>query len=68
MADHSSARISVAIFVLVWQSAGQSLRMLDGMDAKTLEAIAHAAGHVPRVEEVSNVRLGGSHRFTPNST
>jgi cation diffusion facilitator family transporter len=49
--------ISVAIFVLVWQSAGSILmRMLDGMDAKTLEAIAHAAAHVPRVEEVSNVR------------
>jgi cation diffusion facilitator family transporter len=49
--------ISAAIFVLVWQSARSIvLRMLDGMDSETLEAIAHAAGHVPRVEEVTDVR------------
>ena len=49
--------ISAAIFVLVWQFARSIvLRMLDGMDSDTLEAIAHAAGHVPRVEEVTDVR------------
>ncbi|MBI3826224.1 MAG: cation transporter [Candidatus Rokubacteria bacterium] len=49
--------ISAAIFVLVWQSARAIfLRMLDGMDSETLQAIEHAAGHVPRVEGVSDVR------------
>jgi cation diffusion facilitator family transporter len=49
--------ISIAIFVLVWQSARAIiLRMLDGMDAGTLEEIEHAAGHVPRVEAVTDVR------------
>ena len=49
--------IAVAIFVLVWQSARSiMLRMLDGVDAGAVEAIAHAAGHVPRVEEVTDVR------------
>jgi len=49
--------ISAAIFVLVWQSARSVLvRMLDGVDADTLEAISHAASHVPRVEEVTDVR------------
>jgi len=49
--------ISAAIFVLVWQSARSVMvRMLDGVDADTLEAISHAASHVPRVEEVTDVR------------
>lgn len=49
--------ISVAIFVLVWHSAGSILvRMLDGVQPQTLEEITHAAGHVPRVEEVTDVR------------
>ena len=49
--------ISAAIFVLVWQSGRAIfLRMLDGMDIETLEALAHAAGHVPGVEEVTDVR------------
>jgi cation diffusion facilitator family transporter len=49
--------ISVAIFVLVWQSARSVIvRMLDGVDSGTLEAISHAASHVPRVEEVTDVR------------
>jgi cation diffusion facilitator family transporter len=49
--------ISVAIFVIVWQSAGAVLvRMLDGVDAETLEAIRQAAGHVARVEEVGDLR------------
>lgn len=49
--------ISVAIFVLLWQSARSVLlRVLDGVESETLEAIAHAAAHVPRVEEVTDVR------------
>lgn len=49
--------ISAAIFVLVWQSARSVMvRMLDGIDPDTLEAISHAASHVPRVEEVTDVR------------
>ena len=49
--------ISAAIFVLVWQSARSVMvRMLDGVDADTLEAISHAASHVPRVEEVTDIR------------
>lgn len=49
--------IAGAIFVLVWQSARSVLvRMLDGVDAGTLEAIMHAASHVSRVEEVTDVR------------
>ncbi len=49
--------IAAAIFVLVWQSARLIiLRMLDGVDTDAVVAIAHAAGHVPRVEEVTDVR------------
>ena len=49
--------ISAAIFVLVWQSARSVIvRMLDGIDSDTLEAISHAASHVPRVEEVTDIR------------
>ncbi len=49
--------ISTAIFVLVWQSARSVLlRMLDGVEPGMLDEIVHAAGHVPRVEEVTDVR------------
>ncbi len=49
--------ISAAIFVLVWQSARSVLmRMLDGIEPETLDEITHAARHVPRVEEVTDVR------------
>jgi len=49
--------ISAAIFVIVWQSARAVMgRMLDGVDPETLEAIGHAARHVPRVEEVTDLR------------
>lgn len=49
--------ISAAIFVLVWQSARSVLlHVLDGVESETLDAIVHAAGHVPRVEEVADVR------------
>src|SRR5712692_8493938 len=49
--------ISVAIFVLVWQTARAVLeRMLDGVDPEIVETIEHAAGHVPGVEGVTEVR------------
>ena len=50
--------ISAAIFVIVWQSArAVMIRMLDGVDPETLETIGHAARHVPRVEEVTDLRV-----------
>ena len=49
--------ISIAIFVLVWQSAGPILvRTLDGVETQALQAIVHAASHVPGVTEVTDVR------------
>jgi cation diffusion facilitator family transporter len=49
--------ISIAIFGLVWQSARSILpRMLDGVEPEIIEQISHAAGHVPRVEDVTDVR------------
>ena len=49
--------ISVAIFVLVVQSARTIvLRMLDGVETPVLKEIAHAARHVDNVEEVTDVR------------
>ena len=49
--------ISSAILVIVWQSARSVLlRMLDGVESETLDEITHAAAHVARVEEVTDVR------------
>ncbi|MGH7391257.1 MAG: cation diffusion facilitator family transporter [Candidatus Rokuibacteriota bacterium] len=49
--------IAAAIFVLVWQAARSALlRMLDGVETGTLEAIAHAARHVASVQDVGDVR------------
>ncbi len=49
--------ISAAIFALVAQAARPVLvRILDGVDASTLEEIAHASGQVPSVEDVTDVR------------
>jgi cation diffusion facilitator family transporter len=49
--------ISAAIFVIVWQSARSVLlRVLDGVESETVDEIIHAAGHVARVEEVTDVR------------
>lgn len=49
--------ISIAIFVLVWQSARAIIvRMLDGVETHILDEIAHAAGHVRSVRGVSDVR------------
>jgi cation diffusion facilitator family transporter len=49
--------ISAAILMIVWQSARSVLlRALDGVESETLDEIIHAAGHVARVEEVTDVR------------
>src|SRR5207253_2358541 len=49
--------ISIAIFVLVYQAArAVVVRVLDGVEPETLDEIAHSAAHVPRVQEVSDVR------------
>lgn len=49
--------ISVAIFVLVVQSARSVLlRAVDGVDPEVVDEIIHAAGHVPGVEEVTDAR------------
>jgi cation diffusion facilitator family transporter len=49
--------ITAAIFGIVIQSAKSIFtRMLDGADPKVISEIRHAAGHVPAVEEVTEVR------------
>ena len=49
--------ISVAIFILVWQSSKAIIvRMLDGVETHILDDITHAAGHVRSVQGVSDVR------------
>lgn len=49
--------ISVAIFVIVWQAAqAVVIRALDGVEPEILEEIIHAVRHVPRVEDVTEVR------------
>jgi cation diffusion facilitator family transporter len=49
--------ISVAIFAIVWQSARLVLaRALDAVEPEVVDTITHAAGYVPGVEEISDVR------------
>ncbi len=49
--------ISVAIAMLLWQSARAIvLRMLDGVETTTVDEITHAAGHVEGVTNVTDVR------------
>lgn len=49
--------IAGAIFILVWQSARSVLlRVLDGVETATLDAIGHATRHVAGVEDVTDVR------------
>src|SRR5258708_7341504 len=59
--------ISAAILVIVWQSARSILlRMLDGLESETLDEITHAAEHVARVEEGTDVRARWvGHRLPP---
>jgi divalent metal cation (Fe/Co/Zn/Cd) transporter len=49
--------IAAAIVVIVWQS-GKSVftRLLDGVEPAVIGEIRHAAGEVPRVENVAEVR------------
>jgi cation diffusion facilitator family transporter len=49
--------ITLAILGIVWQS-GKTVftRLLDGVDSEVIEEIRHAAGHVPGVEDVAEVR------------
>jgi cation diffusion facilitator family transporter len=57
--------ITVAILVIVWDSARSVFtRMLDGVDPKVLDAVEHAARHVPGVRDVAEVRARWSgHRL-----
>jgi cation diffusion facilitator family transporter len=49
--------ITAAIFAIVIQSAKSIFfRMLDGADPEIIDEIRHAAGHVPQVKEVTEVR------------
>jgi divalent metal cation (Fe/Co/Zn/Cd) transporter len=49
--------ITATILVLVWQAARAVLtRMLDGVEPEALDAVAHAARHVPGVDDVAEVR------------
>ena len=49
--------ISAAIMWLGAQAGRTVLvRILDGVDTETVEAVTHAAGHVPEVREVTDVR------------
>lgn len=58
--------ITLAILGIVWQSSKAVLtRMLDGVEPSVLEEIRHAAGHVPAIKSLRDVRarwLG--HRLT----
>lgn len=49
--------ITVAILFIVWES-GKSVftRLLDGVEPEVIEEIRHAAGQVPGVEKVAEVR------------
>ncbi len=50
--------ITMVVFSIVWQS-GKSLftRLLDGIDPEVVDEVRHAAGHVPGVLEVTEVRV-----------
>jgi cation diffusion facilitator family transporter len=49
--------ITLAILVIVWRS-GKAVftRILDGVEPEVIEALAHAADHVPGVQAVTEVR------------
>jgi len=49
--------ITVAIFVIVWQSAkAVFIRALDGVEPEIMHDIKHAVSHIAGVKEVSDVR------------
>lgn len=49
--------ITAAILGIVWQSARSVFtRMLDGVDPDVIDELTHAVHHVPKVEDVTDVR------------
>jgi cation diffusion facilitator family transporter len=49
--------ITLAIFVIVWQSAKAVFtRMLDGVEPQVMDEISHASRHVAGVREITDVR------------
>lgn len=49
--------ITLAILRVVWQSGGAVfMRMLDGVEPDLLDAIRHAAQHVPGIRDITEVR------------
>lgn len=49
--------ITIAILGIVWQSARSVLiRMLDGVEPELIDEVAHAAAHVPGIEETTEIR------------
>lgn len=49
--------ITAAILGIVWQSARAIFtRMLDGVDPDVIDELTHAVHHVPKVEDVTDVR------------
>ncbi|MBI5092443.1 MAG: cation diffusion facilitator family transporter [Candidatus Hydrogenedentes bacterium] len=49
--------ISIAIFVIVWQSAKAVLtRTLDGVEPEIMDEITHAVGHVKGVRSITDVK------------
>jgi cation diffusion facilitator family transporter len=50
--------ITVAILKIVWDSAKSVFtRLLDGVDPELVDEIRHVAGHIPGVQEVTQVRV-----------
>lgn len=49
--------ITLAIFVIVWQSARAVFtRLLDGVEPGVIDEIEHAAGHVQHVQRIDDIR------------
>jgi len=50
--------ISLTILRIVWKSAKDVFtRLLDGVDPEVIDEIQHAAGHIPEVLSVSDIRV-----------
>jgi cation diffusion facilitator family transporter len=58
LADPVVGLLIAAAIAWLGAQAGRTVlvRMLDGVDTETVEAVRHAAGHVPEVREVTDVR------------
>jgi cation diffusion facilitator family transporter len=49
--------ITVAIFGIVWQSAKSVFtRMLDGLEPDVIPELRHAAGHVPGIQRITDIK------------